>query len=135
MGTPADQTGAKTAAAEAGWLPDCVYTEGKFESGLAFFADDLGRITRFSREPADLAAARRMPGQAALPGLVNGHSQAFQRALRGHPDRRGASRPDTVVIEPTNPTGNGGPKTVRTCRSHHRALPVFKRSEVPCAAS
>ena len=96
MGTPADQTGAKTAAAEAGWLPDCVYTEGKFESGLAFFADDLGRITRFSREPADLAAARRMPGQAALPGLVNGHSQAFQRALRGHPDRRGASRPDTV---------------------------------------
>ena len=81
---------ASPAPTEIGWLPDCVYTDGKFESGLAFFADDLGRITRFSREPADLAAARRLSGQAALPGLVNSHSLAFQRVFRGR-DRRVAS--------------------------------------------
>lgn len=70
-------------ATEIGWLPDCVYTGEKFESGLAFFADATGRIVRFSREAADLAAARRLAGQAALPGLVNTHSHAWQRALRG----------------------------------------------------
>jgi phosphoribosylamine--glycine ligase len=61
---------------ELGWLPDCVYTGEKFESGLAFFADAAGRISRFSREPADLEMAKRLPGQAALPGLVNTHSHA-----------------------------------------------------------
>ncbi len=71
------------AVRETGWLPDYVYTEDRFATGLAFFADDLGRITRFSREPADLAAARRLSGQAALPGLVNVHSRAWQRVLRG----------------------------------------------------
>lgn len=74
---------------EVGWLPDCVLVGEKFESGLAFFADATGRIGRFSREPADLAAAKRLPGQAALPGLVNAHSQTWQRALRGHVELRG----------------------------------------------
>src|SRR5439155_20464629 len=69
-------------------LPDCVYTGEKFETGLAFFADAVGRITRFSREPADLATARRLEGQAALPGLVNAHSHAFQRVLRGRTEQR-----------------------------------------------
>ncbi|BET66475.1 formimidoylglutamate deiminase [Opitutales bacterium ASA1] len=68
---------------ETGWYPDLVYTGGKFESGLAFFADPLGRITRFSREPADLAAARRLPGQAAVPGLVDSHALPLHRLLRG----------------------------------------------------
>jgi len=80
-------------AAETGWLPDCVYTGEKFESGLAFFADGLGRITRFSRTPADLAAAKRLPGQAALPGLVNGHGQTFARALRGRSEPRARTLP------------------------------------------
>ena len=65
-----------------------MYTGEKFETGLAFFADGLGRISRFSREPADLAAARRLPGQAALPGLINGHSIAWHRALRGRTETR-----------------------------------------------
>lgn len=68
---------------ETGWLPDFVYIGEKFEAGLAFFADGLGRITRFSREPADLTAARRLEGRAAVPGLVNGHSRAILRAARG----------------------------------------------------
>jgi formimidoylglutamate deiminase len=89
-----------TGPTETGWLPDCVYTGEKFESGLAFFVDALGRIVRFSREPADLAKARRLAGQAALPGMVNTHSHAFLRALRGRGDAAdrllGALTPDDM---------------------------------------
>ncbi len=85
------RAGVPHGATEIGWLPDCVYTGEKFETGLAFFADAVGRITRFSREPADLSAARRLEGQAALPGLVNAHSRAFHRVLRGRTEPRGRS--------------------------------------------
>lgn len=70
-------------ARESGWLPDCVHTGDKFEFGVAFFADALGRITRFSRDEADLQRARRLAGQAALPGLVNCHSRCLFRLIRG----------------------------------------------------
>lgn len=91
VSTAATKAGVPHGSREGGWLPDLVYTGEKFESGLAFFADATGRITRFSREPADLAAARRLEGQAALPGLVNAHSQAWCRALRGRAEARGAA--------------------------------------------
>lgn len=77
------EAGVPHGAREGGWLPDLVYTGDKFEAGLAFFADATGRITRFSRDPADLAAARRLAGHAALPGLVNAHSHALRRVVRG----------------------------------------------------
>ena len=73
-----------------------MYTGGKFESGLAFFADAMGRITRFSREPADIASARRLAGQAALPGLVNAHSHALERIIRGRTERRPRAGPDAI---------------------------------------
>lgn len=85
---PTPKPAAPPAPRELGWLPDCVYTGEKFENGLAFFADALGRVARFSREPKDLAIARRLPGQAALPGLVNGHSHAWHRAIRGRAEAR-----------------------------------------------
>jgi len=101
---PSPKPGAAPAARETGWLPDCVYTGDKFEAGLAFFADDLGHITRFSREAADLAAARRLGGQAALPGLVNAHSQAWQRVLRGRagPADRAAAVQAAARLTPTD---------------------------------
>ena len=77
------EAGVPHGAREGGWLPDLVYTGETFEAGLAFFADATGRITRFSREPADLAAARRLAGHAALPGFVNAHSHALRRLTRG----------------------------------------------------
>jgi formimidoylglutamate deiminase len=94
---PTLKAGAAPTSRETGWLPDCVYTGDKFEAGLAFFADDLGRITRFSREPADLAAAKRLTGQAALPGLVNTHSQSWQRVLRGRIAQRPPAGHDPVA--------------------------------------
>lgn len=87
------KVGVPHGATETGWLPDFVYTGEKFEAGLAFFADPVGRIVRFSREPADLAAARRLEGQAALPGLVNAHSHSFHRTWRGRAEVRAGDLP------------------------------------------
>lgn len=87
---------ATPAPKDTGWLPDYVYVGEKMESGLAFFADVTGRIVRFSREPADLAAAKRLPGQAALPGLVNTHAQSWQRVLRGRLALRSRGGQETV---------------------------------------
>ena len=56
------------------------------------FADTAGNITRFSRAPNDLRNAERLSGRAILPGLVNGHSHAFQRVLRGRTEDPTASR-------------------------------------------
>jgi len=82
-------------SAETGWLPDRIYRNGVFESGVAMFADSSGRITRFSSDPADLAAARRLPRRALLPGLVNVHSHSFQRAIRGRTENRTSASRDS----------------------------------------
>ena len=59
------------------------------------FADASGRITRFSRESADLAKAERLRNRAILPGLVNVHSHVFQRVIRGRTEYRSGAERDT----------------------------------------
>jgi formimidoylglutamate deiminase len=80
---------------EYGWLPDLIWREGRFESGLALFANQDGRITRFSRDPQDLRLAHRLPNRAMLPALVNVHSHSFQRAIRGRTEHRTPAGRDT----------------------------------------
>jgi formimidoylglutamate deiminase len=77
------------------WLPDYIYFEGRFESGVALLADGSGRITGFSSEPEVLETASRMPRRAILPGLVNVHSHSFQRAIRARTEHRTGSQRDT----------------------------------------
>jgi formimidoylglutamate deiminase len=77
------------------WLADLIYTGGAFESGLAMFLDEGGLITGFSRAEEDLKNARRLPGRAMLPGLVNVHSHTFQRAIRGRTEHRTSAERDT----------------------------------------
>ena len=72
-----------TAHSQRAWLPDLIYTGGKFESGRALVADQAGAIARISRDPEDLKIAERLSGRAMLPGLVNVHSHTFQRVIRG----------------------------------------------------
>jgi len=59
------------------------------------FLDEDGQITRFSQDRADLAKAQRLPGRAILPGLVNAHSHAFQRLVRGRTEHRTTAQRDT----------------------------------------
>jgi formimidoylglutamate deiminase len=80
---------------ERGWLPDFLYRDGRFESGIALFADGNGRITRFSRSEVDLANAQRLPNRALLPGLVNCHSHSFQRVIRARTEYRTKAVKDT----------------------------------------
>jgi formimidoylglutamate deiminase len=80
---------------ETGWVADLAYRNGAFESGLAMFAGPDGRITRFSRAPEDLAKAVRLDGRAIVPGLVNAHSHAFQRAIRARTEYRTSSDRDS----------------------------------------
>ena len=74
------------------WLPDLIYTGGRFESGLALVSDRAGRITQLTRDYDGLAASVvRLKRRALLPGLVNAHSHAFQRVIRGRTERRSAT--------------------------------------------
>ena len=82
-------------SAPSAWLPDLLFTGARFESGLALVADARGTILRLSREPADLQTAQRLPGRALLPGLVNAHSHAFQRVIRGRTESRSGAQHDT----------------------------------------
>ncbi|HLG96758.1 MAG TPA: amidohydrolase family protein [Bryobacteraceae bacterium] len=78
-----------------GWLPDYLWRQGEFQSGVAVFVNSSGQITGLSSDAADLARAERLAGRAMLPGLVNTHSHAFQRAIRGRTERRGGNGYDT----------------------------------------
>src|SRR5918912_2875046 len=74
------------------FLPDLVYTGGRFRRGLAVACDEAGRITRLVRE-ADIAGrVVRLKSRALLPGLVNAHSHAFQRVIRGRTEVRSSER-------------------------------------------
>ena len=69
-------------------LPDLVYLDGEFKRDVAVEYDrESGLITRTGtlRELAPAPdAVERVPARALMPGFVNAHSHAFQRAIRGH---------------------------------------------------
>ena len=68
------------------FLPDLVYAGGRFQSGAAIVTDGA-RIVALGAVPADVEVVR-LRNRAALPGLVNAHSHAFQRAIRGRTEHR-----------------------------------------------
>lgn len=74
------------------WLPDYIYTDGRFRSGVAIVADDSGRIVELTK---DVSNATRLAGRAMLPGLVNAHSHAFQRVIRGRTEYRSQNASDS----------------------------------------
>jgi len=71
---------------ETAYLPDAVYLGERFVRGAAICVRD-GVIQRVGPAPED-AEVVRLAGRAALPGLVNAHSHAFQRAIRGRTEHR-----------------------------------------------
>ncbi|HKS28104.1 MAG TPA: formimidoylglutamate deiminase [Pyrinomonadaceae bacterium] len=73
---------------ELAWLPDLIYTGGRFQSGLMIVSDGAGRIKRIAEANESERSAVRLKGRAALPGLVNAHSHAFQRVIRGRTEYR-----------------------------------------------
>jgi formimidoylglutamate deiminase len=76
------------------WLPDFVYAEGRFLSDRAIVVDSEGRIVKIiaSNEAPNPV---RLSGKALLPGLVNAHSHAFQRVIRGRTEERSQHSSDS----------------------------------------
>lgn len=70
------------------WLPDLLCTGGRFESGASLSHDESGRVISIGRGSSDTDNALRLGSRAVLPGLVNAHSHAFQRVIRGRTERR-----------------------------------------------
>jgi formimidoylglutamate deiminase len=64
---------------------ELTWTGTRFEQGVQILIDEAGRIE--SVAPTGEPRAERLPGIALLPGLVNTHSHAFQRGLRGQGER------------------------------------------------
>src|SRR5262245_17886285 len=67
------------------WLPDLIYTGDGFAGELALHCDDAGQIAGIEKSRADSVSRKN---QALLPGLVNTHSHAFQRVIRGRTEYR-----------------------------------------------
>ena len=74
------------------WLPDLIYVNGRFESGLALVCDD--KILKIT-DANESSGAIRLKNRALLPGLVNAHSHAFQRVIRGRTERRSRHTTDS----------------------------------------
>jgi formimidoylglutamate deiminase len=79
------------------FVPDLLYVGGRFERGRALVCGDDGRVVSVTRaeELSGQTDAVRLRGRALLPGMVNAHSHAFQRVIRGRTEYRGASASDS----------------------------------------
>jgi formimidoylglutamate deiminase len=64
---------------------ELTWTGARFDAGVQIAIGSDGRIV--SVDTSRREGAERLPGVALLPGLVNAHSHAFQRGLRGQGER------------------------------------------------
>src|SRR5215216_5939313 len=76
------------------WLPDLIYVAGRFVSGQAIVCDDAGNIVRIAASD-EVPDAIRLQGRALLPGMINAHSHAFQRVIRGRTEHRSQHTTDS----------------------------------------
>lgn len=73
------------------YLADQIYYQDRFQHGLAVYVEE-GEIRRVA-PPDPETPAHRLRSRALLPGFVNAHSHAFQRAIRGRTEFREPERP------------------------------------------
>ncbi|MFL6283082.1 MAG: formimidoylglutamate deiminase [Pyrinomonadaceae bacterium] len=83
----------KDSVNDTAFVPDLLYSGGRFRRGRALVCGRAGRVVRVAREDDLEEGVRvvRLRGRAMLPGMVNAHSHAFQRVIRGRTEYRGAS--------------------------------------------
>lgn len=75
------------------YRPEALYLKGRFETNTGVFADDSGRIHP-APDAGSSASSVHFLRRALLPGLVNVHSHAFQRLIRGKSESRATSGKD-----------------------------------------
>jgi len=90
------------AASMIAWLPDLIFTGRRFESGMTVVCNSLGLIVKLARvDELNDEKRIRLSNRAMLPGMVNAHSHAFQRVLRGRTEFRGGLLPARSGDSPT----------------------------------
>ncbi|HKO43237.1 MAG TPA: formimidoylglutamate deiminase [Pyrinomonadaceae bacterium] len=78
--------------AQRSWLPELIYADGKFQSARPLTCDDRGFIPSVSDKAGTPTHLRNC---AVLPGLINAHSHAFQRVIRGRTEYRTTENKDS----------------------------------------
>lgn len=76
------------------WLPELVYTGGSFQHDRALLCES-GSIAPPAAAPHEVANLIQLKNRALLPGLINAHSHAFQRVIRGRTEYRTANNKDS----------------------------------------
>ncbi|WP_420236635.1 formimidoylglutamate deiminase [Telmatobacter bradus] len=78
------------------YRPELLYRDGAFLRNAGLLVNADGRIASILTDTRTVAADRiiELPGKALLPGFVNAHSHAFQRAIRGRAESRAGSGRD-----------------------------------------
>lgn len=76
------------------WSPDFLYRNGQFRSNSALLCDEAGLIAAPTL-PHEVVNSSTLRNRAVLPGLVNAHSHAFQRVLRGRTEYRTTHEKDS----------------------------------------
>jgi len=68
---------------ERRWIqPEWLFWDGRVRAGLALEVDERGQVAGAGKPPEG-APVEPLRGRLLLPGLVNAHSHAFQRLIRG----------------------------------------------------
>ncbi len=91
-GSAAGNTGAATSATTLLWA-ESAWVEGRWREAVLLEVGADGTWAAVQPETPPPAAATRLPGPV-LPGLVNAHSHAFQRAFAGLAERREGEHDD-----------------------------------------
>ena len=76
------------------WIPELIFAGGGFVSDTALVTDTQGGIVELA-PAARFSAAIRLQNRAIFPGLVNAHSHAFQRVIRGRTECRSSNTADS----------------------------------------
>lgn len=76
------------------WLPELIYEGGHFKRDMAVLCNEAGRIVRLAAA-GEVEHPVSLKGRALLPGLINAHSHAFQRVIRGRTEYRTANSKDS----------------------------------------
>ena len=76
------------------WLPELVYASGSLQRNTTIVCDDTGQLLDVASS-GDVQNAILFKNRALLPGLINAHSHAFQRVIRGRTEYRTANEKDS----------------------------------------
>ncbi len=76
------------------WQPELLYGTGRFHSASVLLCDESGVVVNADAKPRGENVVV-LNNRAILPGLVNAHSHAFQRVIRGRTEHRTTNDKDS----------------------------------------